>query len=360
MSDPPGRHRSTLLTALRYLLPPALMGLAIATNWSQIRAVAGHRPDGSLFALGFAAYLAGVLLAFVRWFLLARALDLPFRPGDALRLGFIGTLFNFVIPGAIGGDFVRAAFLAREQKRKSAAVATVVIDRLVGLLGLFLLGCITGVVAWTGLDPKVRRLVRAAGIASGVVALILLVAFTPALYRPLIRLAERRGRKAKLLRELVATGTAYRDHLGIVVVGVIGGLITHSLNVTAFYAVSRALQPGVPGLAEHFMIVPLVLFSTAIPLPFGALGVSEQVSFGLFRLAKYSGGAVAMMAFRLLQFGGAMIGGCVYFANQGQVRALREEAEALAADPFDEPAAVTTPAGAPPSEESPASASPGR
>ena len=59
----------------------------------------------------------------------------------------------------------------------------------------------------------------------------------------------------------------------------------------------------------------------------GALGVSEQVSQRLFGLATYAGGAVAMMAFRLLQLGGAILGAGVYLANSSQVRQLTEEAE---------------------------------
>ena len=39
---------------------------------------------------------------------------------DAMRLGFIGNVFNLVIPGAVGGDIVKGAFLCREQARKTA------------------------------------------------------------------------------------------------------------------------------------------------------------------------------------------------------------------------------------------------
>ncbi len=36
-----------------------------------------------------------------------------------------------------------------------------------------------------------------------------------------------------------------------------------------------------------------------------------------------------MMSFRLLQLGGAVLGACVYLANQSQVKALTAEAEHL-------------------------------
>ena len=110
--------------------PSACSRLAIYANRDQIREVSPDRVDGRTFALGFVVYLAALVLTFLRWFWLVRALGLPFRVRDALRLGFIGNVFNLVIPGAVGGDLVKGAFLCREQARKTQAVASMVIDRL--------------------------------------------------------------------------------------------------------------------------------------------------------------------------------------------------------------------------------------
>ena len=41
--------------------------------------------------------------------------------------------------------------------------------------------------------------------------------------------------------------------------------------------------------------MPIILLSTAIPLPFGALGATEQISAKLLQLGTYRGGAVAMI-----------------------------------------------------------------
>ena len=54
-----------------------------------------------LLALGLAAYLAAVLMSFVRWRALVVALGLQFSIRDALRLGFLGYLFNFVSLGSV-------------------------------------------------------------------------------------------------------------------------------------------------------------------------------------------------------------------------------------------------------------------
>lgn len=317
-----------------------LLGLALWFSRDQIAEVAARRPDLRLFGLAFAFYFGGVLLAYFRWFLLVRAAGLPFRIHDAFRLGMIGTLFNLVIPGAIGGDVVKAAYLTREQTRKGQAIATIVIDRIVGLIGLFVLAAATGAWFWSRLNEDVRGVVVAAAIALAVTTLLLALCFTLNPNGPLARRLSRRPKGARLVAELHATGQAYRRHFGVVVLSATMGAVTHLGNVLAFDVLARALFVGmdVPSLLDDLLIVPLVLFSTAIPLPFSGLGASEGVSALLFRSVAFRGGAVTMLAFRLLQFVAAGLGAIVYTANRSQVRALAVEAESLDdADPVAGP-----------------------
>ena len=88
-------------------------------------------------------------------------------------------------------------------------------------------------------------------------------------------------------------------------------------------------------LAEHFLMVPLTLFSMAVPLPFGALGLSEGVGQQLFKLVRHPSGAVAMMGFRVLMYGGAAIGACVYFWKLKEVRELTESAHEIEEEILD-------------------------
>jgi uncharacterized membrane protein YbhN (UPF0104 family) len=319
------RSRRWFWLGVRILVAFGLLALAIWTNRGQLREVGRNPIHAPYFLLGFVMYLAGVFLAYLRWYLLVRAVGLSFRIRDAVRLGLIGTMFNFVIPGAIGGDFVKAAFLCREQSKRAKPIASIIVDRIVGLIGLFLIAGIAGTFGWDRLQPPVRKLVTIAWIATGVATLLLGIAFLP-----LDRLRSNRSRKRA---ELAVVGDAYRRHVGIVILGIMMGTITHFLNVVAFFLVSLSLFPVVPSFTDHLLIVPLVLFTTAVPLPFGALGVTEQVSLGLFRLASYSGGGVAMMGFRILQFGSALIGLIVYLADNREIRELQARAERIENEP---------------------------
>ena len=301
-----------------------LLGGVLYGNRGPIREVMGRGPDLRLVAWAFLVYQSAVLVTFGRWYVLVHATGLPFRLRDAVRLGFIGNLFNLVIPGGIGGDVIKGAYLCREQPRRALAIATIVIDRLVGLLALFVLASLAGAAAWPTAGAGIRRLIALAWLAAGSGTLGLAVIFSPPLYRPLLRRAEGRKKLHKVLDELATMAAAYRSRLGVVLGALAVSIGIHMSYTTAFDLMARALFPAAsPSLPQDMLIFPLVMFTTAVPLPFGALGLTEGISGQLYQLVRFDGGAVAMMGYRVIMYAGGLIGAFVYLANIRQVRDLR-------------------------------------
>src|SRR5437879_1557023 len=93
-------HKRLIVALLKYGLGLGLLAWVVYQNW--------HGSDGGIgladalqqpahygaLVLAAVLLLAGVLLTFVRWYILVRAQDLPFTPADALRLGLVGYFFN--------------------------------------------------------------------------------------------------------------------------------------------------------------------------------------------------------------------------------------------------------------------------
>ena len=100
-----------------------------------------------------------------------------------MLLGFIGNVFNLVIPGAVGGDLIKAAYLVRMHVKKTQAIASMVIDRIIGLLGLFTLATIAGALVWPTAPTDVRPLIVAAWVATGLGVLLLAAIFAQAFTR---------------------------------------------------------------------------------------------------------------------------------------------------------------------------------
>ncbi|MBC7816276.1 MAG: flippase-like domain-containing protein, partial [Planctomycetaceae bacterium] len=112
-----------------------------------------------------------ILLTFLRWFCLVAALRFQFTVRDAMRLGFIGYLFNFVGPGSVGGDLVKAVLLAKEQPdRRTTAVATVLLDRILGLLALFMIGAGAAYWQWDAIRQRAELKAIVGLLAFGSVA----------------------------------------------------------------------------------------------------------------------------------------------------------------------------------------------
>lgn len=324
-------RRSLIINAVGVVVAFTLLGLAIYQNRVELAKVFAKRVDYRYFAVGLAIYLTSLLVTFARWRMLVRAQGIMLSFRDAARLGFIGNVFNLVIPGAVGGDVIKAAYLGRMQPdKKPQAWASMVLDRILGLLGLFLLAGAAGMVTWGSVDNQVRLLIGMvwAFLLAGFTGLA--VAFSPGLYRPLNRLVAGRGKLEAIVVRIEAIGMAYRRRIGTVVAMLFAAVLNHSLFVLAFFIASAALFDSMPSLGQHYLMVPLVLFSTAVPLPFGALGLTEQISGRLFQMVNHVDGAVAMMAFRVLMYSSGAISACVYLANLRQVRTLQHDAEIAA------------------------------
>ena len=322
--------RGLVINAVLVAVAFALLGLVIWQSWAQIREVLSHRLDYRLFLAAQALYLLALVLTFGRWFLLVRVLEPRFTLRDALLLGFIGNVFNQVIPGAVGGDFIKAAYLVRMDINRTQAVASMVIDRILGLLGLFILAGVAGTVAWPMATHAVRVLIILVWVAVACGLVLLWAIFNQALTRRYPALLEGHGRFAGILRELTVMSKTYRSKLGLIAALLAASTCIHFLFVTCFFIVSYALfGKELPGFGAHVVIVPLILFSTAVPLPFGALGFSEQVGTQLLALVRHPGGGVAMMAFHLLMYGGGLVSAAVYLTRLKQVRELTDTAEEL-------------------------------
>lgn len=311
--------KTAVLNAGLFLVGMSLLGWSIYSNRDQLRQCLGGNLGWTSIVMAFALYSAGMMMAFVRWYFLVRMLGISIKLSDSLRLSFVGGLFNLIIPGAVGGDFVKAAFLSKMQVPKVRVYSSMVIDRFIGLLGLFLLASIAGLSAWPTSPPQIHRLTIFALIVTTGLIVFLGLIFSGIL-----------GKNSERMAELNAMSAAYRGQLPAVGFWVVISIGVHVCNTWAFYEMSRGILPELKvGLAEHFQIVPLVLFSTAVPLPLGAIGLSENVSEFLFKSVGHSDGAIAMMGFRILQFGFAMIAATVYLTNFNSMKRLTESNQDL-------------------------------
>lgn len=310
--------------------------------------------DSGWLALAAGLIATGLACQLVRWYVLVRALDLPFTLRDAVRLGLVGVFANTFLPGAVGGDLLKAYFLARENAdRKTRAVASVLADRAMGLFGLILFVAVLGSWAWAAGDPRVtsnaglQRLVR----LTALIAAVSLAGFWLLGLLPRRRVDRFAGRLRWLpkvgasLAELWYAVWMYRQRPRAVAAGLALSALSHFALVFAFHCGSRVFPPENPAveqatLGEHLIVAPVGFIVQALPVSPGGVGVGEAAFAGLYRLCgrPESRGVVARLALRVVEWGLGLVGYLVYL----RMRSARElpafeEAEEEAAAAADRP-----------------------
>jgi len=262
-----------------------------------------------------------VILTFIRWSILTRALNLPLSFHDTMRLGCIGYFFNTMLPGSIGGDLVKAGSPIRSQERRTAAVATILCDRLIGLIGLIALVVVMGSIFWLLGDPMIsesglRWVFRACAILLGLSAIVwVFMGFLTD--RRVHRFAGRLSLIPKVggvLSELWRSVWLYRKKPGIVYLTLAMTMGLHVFNVLAFHFAVRVFTSNSAEwatLREHFILVPIGLVVRALfPAPGGAGGAE----FGFGKLYQLAGrpetvGILGSLALLVLAW---VLGACAY------------------------------------------------
>lgn len=87
-----------------------------------------------VFLLALLFFIFAIFVASERLKLIIKAQQIPVTFNEAVSLTFIGYFFNNFLPTAIGGDLVKAYYLSHKTDNKVGSFASVLIDRLIGLV----------------------------------------------------------------------------------------------------------------------------------------------------------------------------------------------------------------------------------
>jgi len=131
-----------------------------------------RQATGETLLLAFLALAPIFPLQTARWLVLLRAagIDPGFR--KAFRLVMVGCFFNYCAPGTTGGDVAKGWYAAKGSGRAAVAAMTVLVDRIVGLMGLLVVGSLAGLLVLD--DPLALRITGTVWLLAGGVALGLL------------------------------------------------------------------------------------------------------------------------------------------------------------------------------------------
>jgi len=256
-----------------------------------------------LLAIGLVAL--NVVAGAARWRNLLVAYGADTRPSlaRATVLYFISFFYNNYLPGAVAGDVVRGVVTRGVfgDRGATAGIAVVLVERALGLFGVFLLLAIGLGVAGAGLD------VGGLWIWS---TLVLALPFAR-------RLAPYLPGKLRTIAERVPALTSTTAF----VIAAFYSVVTQALVALAGFVLLHAVDPQV-GLGASLLIVPLAAATTFLPITVGGAGAREAVfiSLGasLFHMPK-SDAVAASLALWLAHLVVGAIGGLLQLAERRNI-----------------------------------------
>ena len=261
-----------------------------------------------LLAIGLVAL--NVVAGAARWRNLLVAYGADTRPSlaRATVLYFISFFYNNYLPGAVAGDVVRGV-VTREvfgERGATAGIAVVLVERALGLFGVFLLLAIGLGVAGAGLEVGTLWIWSALGIAGSLV-LVLALPFAR-------RLAPYLPGKLRTIAERVPALTSTTAF----VIAACYSVLTQALVALAGFVLLHAVDPAV-GLGASLLIVPLAAATTFLPITVGGAGAREAVfiSLGasLFHMPE-SDAVAASLALWLAHLVVGAVGGALQLAER--------------------------------------------
>jgi uncharacterized protein (TIRG00374 family) len=327
--------KKTIITLLKILLPLAIIVWLLASVDARDLQHLRERPkDWGTLALAFAVAMLAVCITFVRWYLLVRTLHIPFRLRDAFRLGFLGFLLNFVGIGSVGGDLFKAVFIAREQtSRRAEAVATVVVDRVIGLYALLL---VTSVAILLGSvstsNAAVAAICNATLIATAVGAVCIMLVLVPGFTRgSLSEFITGLPKIGHTIGRLIESVRMFRNRYDVMAVILLMSMGVHALLAFSIFLIARGLFGQTPTLGEHMIIVPLSNVAGGIPFMPGGLGTFEFAMKELYIHVPANGpgeviGVLVALSYRIVTIAIAAIGVVYYWTSRREVREVMNAA----------------------------------
>lgn len=339
--------RSTLVSIAKYAVAVALLIYLFATDSLKLGLLGKTLSESApLVILSALIFVAVLQIGVLRWMMLSRAQGIRLSFGDACRLTFIGHFWNLAVPGAVGGDVVKAYYVASSfPDKKHEAFTAVALDRIVGLYGLFLLASITVGFSFTRIQNNTSMSVLATFIL--IVLAVATLGGTFFLSRWVRETLGLEHRLARLplgghLSRIADAVYVYRSHRGILFLTVVLSLICHtSLVLMIILCTSATLPDATVSPATCFFIGPIGLFANAVPLTPGGLGVGET-AFGELMSAATDGevleGGNIFLLWRACAYIWMIPGLYFYLRGKGRIQqALREgEQDALeSAQPKD-------------------------
>ncbi len=212
-----------------------------------------------------------------RWLLLLRAADMRVSGAAAARLFLVSSFVGSFLPAGVGGDAARAWGLSQVTARLGDALASVVVDRVLGVLALAAMGALG--LAFSASGNATGRVIAAMAVVG---AACVAAFWGDALLRWAVPPHRHGGPLARRLLRLADAVARYRAHRGALATVMAWSLAVQLLRITQAYVLALGLGLQVP-FSYFLLFMPFGLLILLLPISVSGFGVPQGVIVWLLR-----------------------------------------------------------------------------
>jgi uncharacterized protein (TIRG00374 family) len=287
---------------------PAQVGAALANaSWTPI-------------AMACVLVLIDRVLMGFRWVALLSTLRdrrPPLR--ELARVFFVSTFIGTFLPQSVGSDAVRVWSLARSGVPASASLASVLMDRLLGIVSILLSAGVGLAIAPRVLQERAVIVAFAVTAAACVAALafVFSVRLDDLVRRSLNRLPVLRLRSP--LARLLDALQAYRQEHGMLAAVLGASIVVQALRILQAWWLGQSL--GIPASFESYLaFVPIILLVMLLPITINGLGVGNSAFVWAFAQVGVDPAQAFALSVLFIALGivGNLPGGILYVTGRGQ------------------------------------------
>lgn len=307
--------KQRVLFGAKIVITAALVGWLVHKGALDMRVLGVFLEEKSLLFLDmFVFVLASIVLASMRWRALLSLADVKVAFGRAVHLQFVSLFFNVVIPGNVGGDVIKALYVAREQapEKRASLVLIAFVERLVGLAGLvsvaLLVLAFRGVALWE--NPAFRPFVSTVLLlgAGFVVGPVVFVVAMRSFGAKLEAMASGPSKISGLLKKVVASFRLVSAKPMELVKALVLSMGVHSTNMVLFAMMTRIVSKQDAPFGIIATVYPIGLLSLMLPVSAAGAGVGHVAFEKLFVAMGLTRGADVFNVFFFGQIAPCVLG----------------------------------------------------
>jgi uncharacterized protein (TIRG00374 family) len=296
-----------------------------------LRAILDYLPhiEGSVFwrylLLAFAIKCVGMFASMLRWYLLLRGQGLVFPLGHIVITFLIGRFLGTFLPSTIGLDGYKLYDAARFSQRTVEATAATVVEKGLGIVGMFLTFLVTLPLGYSVLGSHAATVtLLTVPLSIAIITAFFIIAFRPAITNSVLdRLPIRRqGRAASVLERVNSSAAAYTNQKVLLLWAACLSFLVHFFTAVTYFFTALAIGATHADFWEVSLASTIQIFATVMsPFTIAGEGVREIVQTLL--LAHRIGASPSIIS-AALGFWAAeaptLIGGVFYFLRPADYR----------------------------------------